>query len=40
VATLGTTPQGGERCDTQSVGDGSDERQFITMRDYLISYTG
>jgi len=40
VATLGTTPQGGERYDTQSVGDGSDERQFITMRDYLISYTG
>jgi hypothetical protein len=40
VATLGTTPQGGERHDTQSVGDGSDERQFITMRDYLISYTG
>ena len=35
----GCTPQGGERHDTQSKGDGSDEPWYLTIRDYLVSFT-
>lgn len=38
VYVCGATPQGGERYDTQSLGDGSDDPQYLTMRDFLISY--
>jgi hypothetical protein len=40
VHVSGCVPEGGERYDTQGLGDGSDERQYITSRDYLIYFTG
>lgn len=40
VGVSGCVPEGGERYDTQGLGDGSDERQFITSRDYMIHFTG
>lgn len=40
VVTLGTTPAGSERYDTQTRGDGSDQVDYITSRDFLISYAG
>jgi hypothetical protein len=40
VDVSGCTPQGGERYDTQPLGDGSDDPQYITSRDYLISFAG
>ena len=40
VGVSGCNPEGGERYDTQELGDGSDERQFITSRDYLVYFTG
>jgi len=40
VPVSGCVPEGGERYDTQGVGDGSDERQYITSRDFQIYFTG
>lgn len=40
VAVSGCVPEGGERYDTQGLGDGSDEDQYITSRDYLIYFAG
>jgi hypothetical protein len=40
VHVSGCVPEGGERYDTQGVGDGSDERQHITSRDFQIYFTG
>jgi len=40
VGVSGCVPEGGERYDTQGLGDGSDERQYITSRDYMIYFTG
>jgi hypothetical protein len=38
VAVTGCTPQGTERYDTQPLGDGSETPQYITSRDFLISF--
>jgi hypothetical protein len=40
VGVSGCNPEGGERYDTQGLGDGSDERQYITSRDYMVYFTG
>lgn len=40
VGVSGCVPEGGERYDTQGLGDGSDERQYITSRDFFIHFTG
>ena len=40
VAVSGCVPEGGERYDTQGLGDGSDEDQYITSRDYNIHFAG
>lgn len=40
VGVSGCVPEGGERYDTQGIGDGSDERQYITSRDYMVYFTG
>jgi len=40
VSVSGCVPEGGERYDTQGLGDGSDEDQYITSRDYLIYFAG
>lgn len=40
VYVNGCVPEGGERYDTQDVGDGSDDPQYITSRDYLIYFAG
>lgn len=40
VVVSGCVPEGGERYDTQGLGDGSDEDQYITSRDYLIYFAG
>jgi len=40
VTVSGCVPEGGERYDTQGLGDGSDEDHYITSRDYLIYFAG
>lgn len=40
VSVSGCVPEGGERYDTQGLGDGSDEDQYITSRDYIIYFAG
>jgi len=40
VSVSACTPAGGPRDDTQPLDDGSDEHQYISIRDYLISYHG
>jgi hypothetical protein len=40
VVVSGCVPEGGERYDTQGLGDGSDDDQYITSRDYIIYFAG
>ena len=40
VAVRACTSAAADRYDSQPLGDGSDDDQHITMRDYLISYLG
>ena len=40
VTVCGCTPQGGERYGTQDLPDGDEAPQYISIRDYLISFKG